>query len=141
MGLLVNITVEDEKLLPIYAHFGDGGADLRCKEDIEIRPGEVVMVGTGVCMAIPYGYAGFLLSRSGHGKVRVSLANSVGLIDHQYTNEIKVLLTNDGLDEYKFNKYDRIAQICILPVMACDFVVKDKLQQVERAGFGSSGNA
>lgn len=143
MELPINIQIDRLEAMPSYAHIGDGGADLRTMEAFECRPGEVVKVHTGVRVEIPYGYAGFLMSRSGQGKIRVTLANSVGLIDHQYRGEIMALITNDGIDPYRAGMYERIAQLVIVPVVNAQFNVVEKLSESTRGsdGFGSTGHA
>lgn len=143
MELEINIQVDTLDALPSYAHFGDGGADLRTMEPIDCRPGEVVKVPTGVRVEIPYGFAGFLMSRSGQGKLRVTLANSVGLIDHQYRGEIFAQITNDGINTFRAEKFDRIAQLVLVPVVNATFKVVDKVSETARGenGFGSSGKS
>ncbi len=137
-----DIILLDPLCYPEYAHFGDAGADFKSTIDVEVRPNEVKMIGTGVCIAIPYGFGGFLMSRSGHGKIKISLANRVGLIDHQFRDEVKCLITNEGDNTFKIKKYDRIAQLVLVPVMMPSFNVVDKLSQTERGhnGFGSTGS-
>ena len=141
MELELNIQIDCPEAHPTYAHVGDGGADLRTMQDIEVRPGEVKLVPTGVRVEIPYGYAGFLMSRSGQGKLKVGLANAVGLIDHQYRGEIFAQITNDGMVEYRAKKFDRIAQLVIVPIVNATLRVVDRVSESDRgeAGFGSSG--
>ena len=138
MELNVNIEIVCEEAKPAYANPGDGGADMRTMDDFECRPGEVVMVKTGVKVEIPYGYAAFLMSRSGHGKLRVTLANSVGLIDHTYRKEVCALITNDGIDPYKAKKFDRVAQLVIVPIVNAAFNGVPNIAEIDRGGFGST---
>lgn len=129
--------------IPEYAHDGDAGSDLRSSIDIEIKPGERILVPTGIAIQIPKGYAGFVQPRSGlalkHG---MSVLNTPGLIDSKYRGEIKVILIN--LDKHKpfiINKGDRIAQLVIQNIAEVAFVEVTELDETSRGdgGFGSTG--
>ena len=130
--------------LPGYAHEGDAGADLVARIEVLLEPnGGRAMVPTGIAFALPTGYAGFILPRSGlalrHG---VSCLNSPGLIDSGYRDEIAVLLVNtDPEVPYRVRRGDRIAQLVIQRVEVADFVEVDSLAGSERGlgGFGSTG--
>lgn len=130
--------------LPSYARVGDAGADLVAREDVVLGPrGGRALVPTGVAVAIPDGYAGFVQPRSGlalrHG---VTCLNTPGLIDSGYRDELRVVLVNTDPDEpYKVRRGDRIAQLVVQRVEACAFVVVDALPPSERGtgGFGHSG--
>jgi len=138
----VKITTKYPELVPFRANPSDAGADLRSVRDHEIYPGEICMVDTGVAIAIPYGYVGLIYNRSSQGKIRVSLPNSVGVIDSSYRGNLKVLLVNNGEDVYKIKERDtRIAQLVITPIVLADFVVVDSLDETTRGtgGFGSTG--
>lgn len=138
----IRITVEQPWLLPVRKHEGDAGADLKAKEMAEIEPGECVNVGTGVRIAIPYGYVGLMFPRSGLAtKEGLRLGNCVGVIDCQYRGEIGVPLYNDAKEARAINQGDRIAQLVIVPVELPEFLVVDKLPQSDRGegGFGSTG--
>ena len=130
---------------PRYAHPGDAGADLVTAADVLIDPGERVMVGTGVAIALPDGYAAFVHPRSGLAAAKgVSIVNAPGTIDAGYRGEIKVLLINlDPMTSVQLRRGDRIAQLVIQPVERARFVVVDTLPGSARAdgGYGSTGVA
>jgi dUTP pyrophosphatase len=130
--------------LPSYARAGDAGADLVAREDALLEPGGGrALVPTGVALAIPEGYAGFVQPRSGlalrHG---VTCLNTPGLIDAGYRDELKVLLVNtDPTTPYKVSRGDRIAQLVIQRVETAAFQPADELPSSERGlgGFGHTG--
>jgi dUTP pyrophosphatase len=130
--------------LPAYARPGDAGADLVARTGVVLAPGGGrAAVPTGVALAIPVGYAGFVQPRSGlarnHG---VTCLNSPGLIDAGYRDEIAVLLVNtDPEQAYEVRRGDRIAQLVIQPVVEAVFDERPELDDTERGlgGFGSSG--
>lgn len=129
--------------MPEYAHPGDAGADLHASEDVILAPGERVTVGTGVSIALPDGYAAFVVPRSGlafkHG---ITIVNSPGTVDAGYRGEVKVsLLNTDRTEPYTIRAGDRIAQIIITPVSRARFVPVERLPGSERGegGFGSTG--
>lgn len=130
---------------PGFAHPGDAGADLISSEDVELAPGRRALVGTGLRIALPAGYAALVLPRSGlavkHG---ITVVNAPGLIDAGYRGEIKVCLLNtDASDPYRVSVGDRIAQLMVVPVVPVDFVPVETLPGSARgeSGFGSSGYA
>jgi dUTP pyrophosphatase len=131
--------------LPSYAHVGDAGADLYAREAVTIEAGGGRrVVPTGIAIAIPDGYAGFVLPRSGlamrHG---ITCLNTPGLIDAGYRDEVRVILVNtDPHEPYTVERGDRIAQLVIQPVEMTQFVPVDDLGSSERGlrGFGSSGS-
>lgn len=144
MKLKINIKCNDPALYPQRVHESDAGADLRSSEDVEIYPGETKLVDTGVAIQIPYGMAGLVVPRSSMGKIRVMLANTVGVIDSDYRGNIKVLLANDGDDIFDIKAKDtRIAQLLIVPVLLAEFVkyTGDNWDNTARGvgGFGSTG--
>ena len=130
--------------LPSYAHPGDAGVDLLAREGAVLRAGGGrALVPTGVAVALPEGYAGFVQPRSGlalrHG---VTCLNTPGLIDSGYRDELKVLLVNtDSEADYEVHRGDRIAQLVVQRVEECAFTVVDELPGTTRGlgGFGSSG--
>lgn len=129
--------------LPAYAHPGDAGADLRCREDIELGPGERRLVGTGIAIAVPDGYAAFVHPRSGlaarHG---VTIVNAPGTVDAGYRGEIQVCLLNTDHDQpVRFTRGDRIAQLVVQPVSQAVFTPVAELPDSVRGigGFGSTG--
>ena len=131
--------VDHKEFLPRRANSTDAGADLMSTEDLEIYPGEQKLVGTGVALKIPEGYAGFVFNRSSQGKKGITMPHSVGVIDADYRGEIKVLLKNISEDPYKISYGDRIAQLVIMPVLLPAFT--DIWNDTERGtgGFGSTG--
>ena len=130
--------------LPNYAKPGDAGADLIANEEVTLAPGGGrALIGTGIAVAIPLGYAGFVQPRSGlalrHG---ITCLNSPGLIDSGYRDELKVLLVNtDPSDPYEVHRGDRIAQLVIQKVEEVAWEESDELDDTERGlgGFGHSG--
>lgn len=136
--------LDPELDLPGYARDGDAGADLRSREDVVVAAqGGRALVGTGIALAIPRGWAGLVLPRSGlalrHG---ITCLNTPGLIDAGYRDEIKVLLVNtDPVEAYKVARGDRIAQLVVQRVEDVRFVRVERLQGSERGsgGFGHTG--
>jgi dUTP pyrophosphatase len=129
--------------LPSYAHPGDAGADLYSRESFELQPGERRLVGTGVAIALPAGYAAFVHPRSGlasqHG---VSIVNTPGTVDAGYRGEIKVCLINtDRRRPVSIARGDRIAQLIIQQVSVAAFVRVGELPGSARGigGYGSTG--
>ena len=128
--------------VPTYAHPGDAGADLHAAEPVVLGPGERATVGTGVAIALPDGYVGFVVPRSGlafkHG---ITIVNAPGTVDAGYRGEIKVALLNtDASEAYTIEAGDRIAQLVVVPVPAVELVEVERLPESERGakGFGSS---
>lgn len=121
---------------------GDAGVDLASAEDLVLGEGERALVATGLAIAIPAGYGGFVQPRSGlAAKHGITLTNSPGLIDSNFRGEIKVILQNTGHVDFEIKVGDRIAQLVIMPVVAPEFDEVDELPESERGegGFGSSG--
>ncbi len=135
--------LDDGQPVPSYAHRGDAGCDLMCTTDVTIPPGKRVLVGTGIAIAIPHGYAGFVQPRSGlAAKHGLTIVNTPGLIDSGYRGEIKVCLMNtDSEQPIELRRGDRIAQLVIQPVVQVEFEVVAALDETERGegGYGSSG--
>jgi dUTP pyrophosphatase len=130
--------------LPSYAHPGDAGADLVTTTDVVIPPGERAVVGTGIAVALPLGYAGFVHPRSGlAARVGLSVVNTPGTIDAGYRGEIKVCLVNHDLREpISLRRGDRIAQLVVQQVAHAVFrEVADALPDTVRGagGYGSTG--
>lgn len=128
-------------LIPTRAHPWDAGADVRAAHDAKIRPHCAELIKTGVKISIPHGCVGYLVSRSGHGKQRVSLANRLGIIDSGYTGELMVRLENLGDTEFLIERGDRVAQLIISPVIIPTFIQVETLEETARgeSGFGSTG--
>lgn len=129
--------------LPAYAHPGDAGADLVTTSDVTIEPGERAMVGTGIAVALPAGYAAFVHPRSGLAhRLGVSIVNTPGTIDAGYRGEVKVLLVNHDLREPAvFRRGDRIAQFVVQRVERARFHRVETLPGSARGadGYGSTG--
>jgi dUTP pyrophosphatase len=146
LAIVLDVTVrrlDPDLPLPSYARAGDAGADLVAREDAVLEPGGGrALIPTGVAVAIPDGYAGFVQPRSGlalrHG---VTCLNTPGLIDAGYRDELKVLLVNtDPTTPYKVSRGDRIAQLVIQRVEHASFTPVDELPPSERGGgFGHTG--
>ena len=128
--------------LPAYARPDDAGLDLHAAEDVTLKPGGRALVPTGVALAIPPGYAGLVLPRSGlalrHG---VTLLNTPGLIDAGYRGEVKVLLVNLGEAAVTLSRGDRIAQLVVQRVEHVTLAPVSELPPSARGtgGFGSTG--
>lgn len=139
----LNIECSDENLRPSRAHLGDGGLDLRSSQEFVLMPMHSHLIPTGIKAEIPLGYVGLLFSRSGMAKVGVTLANSVGVIDHSYRGEIKAYLVNNGTNPFHIHYGDRIAQLVIVPCLTAGFNLVAKVSDTERGenGFGSTGKA
>ena len=129
--------------MPAYAYAGDAGLDLRAAEDGVLKPFERKLVSCGIAIAIPRGYAGFVLPRSGlAAKHGVSIVNAPGLIDSDYRGELKAILVNlDPEKEFRFHHGDRIAQLVIMETPLVVLQEADELSETARGagGFGSSG--
>lgn len=137
------VHLDPELPLPSYAHPGDAGLDLRAREDGEVRPGGGrLLMPTGISIAIPVGFAGFVLPRSGnalhHG---LTVANAPGLIDSAYRGEVKVILLNTNPhDTFHVHRGDRIAQLVLQRVEEVEWLVVESLDGDDRGGgFGHSG--
>ena len=134
--------LRDDAVVPERAYSGDAGLDLAACERAELGPGERAVVATGLAVAIPDGYAGFVQPRSGlaarHG---ISVVNAPGLIDSGYRGEVRVVLLNtDRAEPFVVEPGMRIAQLVVLPVPELELVETDELPESERGvrGFGSS---
>lgn len=144
--LCVPVQVLDQGIdLPEYAYLGDAGVDLRATEDLQLAPFERALVPTGIAIALPSGYAGFVLPRSGlaikHG---ISIVNAPGLVDSSYRGELKVALINlDPAQPFIVHRGDRIAQLVVMAVENISFNPVSALPESARgsSGFGSSGIA
>ena len=129
-------------MLPRHAYAGDAGFDLSACERVVLEPGERALVATGVAVAIPSGYAGYLQPRSGlaieHG---ITIVNTPGLVDSGYRGELHIILLNtDREHAFAIEHGMRIAQLVIVPVPPVELRVVDELPESERGerGFGSS---
>ena len=162
---IVRVRLAKGAPMPAYAHEGDAGLDLCASEDVTLMPGEWRMVGSGVSMAIPKGFVGLVVPRSGMGCKGLVLKNGIGVIDAGYRGEIGLTMFNNnpsfvwrifhrmflllkldgGPDEPKgtihVHEGDRVAQLLIVPVAHASLVQVDTLDETERGagGFGSTG--
>ena len=134
--------LREDAALPARAYSGDAGLDLAACERVELGPGERAVVGTGLAVAIPEGYAGFVQPRSGlasrHG---ISVVNAPGLIDSGYRGEVRVVLLNtDPREAFVVEPGMRIAQLVVLAVPEFELVETEELPESQRGvrGFGSS---
>lgn len=129
--------------LPTYAHAGDAGMDLLAAANITLEPGRRALVPTGIALAIPVGYAGFVQPRSGLAiKQGLSVVNTPGLIDSHYRGEIKVIAINlDPTEPIEIRRGDKIAQLVVQPVAYAELVEVEELDATARGegGFGSTG--
>ena len=144
MSVRVQVRLLDEGLpAPAYAHDGDAGADLCAAADVEIPPGQRVLVGTGVAVALPPGYVGLVHPRSGlAARLGVTLLNAPGTVDSGYRGEILVnLINHDPVTTARITRGDRIAQLVVQRVERADFVVVEELSDTSRGigGHGSTG--
>ena len=134
--------LRDDAVVPSRAYEGDAGLDLTAAERAEVGPGERVVVGTGLAVAIPSGHAGFVQPRSGlaaeHG---ITIVNTPGLVDSGYRGEIRIILLNtDAEQSFVVEPGMRIAQLVVVPVPPLEVVEVNHLPEAERGerGFGSS---
>ncbi|WP_069817134.1 dUTP diphosphatase [Streptomyces sp. TP-A0874] len=135
--------VDPEVPIPAYSHPGDAGVDLVTTEAAVLAPGERSVFPTGVSIALPDGYAGFVHPRSGlAARCGVALVNAPGTIDAGYRGEIKVIVVNlDPRRSVRFERFDRIAQLVVQQVEKVRFHEVAELPGSARAegGFGSTG--
>lgn len=127
---------------PSRAHEHDAGWDLTAATAVTLKPGEWAAVPTGLAVAIPPGYAGLVLPRSGHARRHgIGVVNGPGLIDPGYRGEVTVLLINHGAQDISFARGERVAQLVIVAVPSITWVESDRLDETDRGegGFGSSG--
>lgn len=134
-----------QQKMPFYATSGSAGMDLTAVLDkpVTLKPLERALIPTGIAISLPSAeYGAFVFARSGLAvKKGITLSNAVGVIDSDYTGEIKVGLVNLSNEEYTVTDGERIAQLVILPVCQAQLILTDKLDETERGdgGFGSTG--
>jgi dUTP pyrophosphatase len=142
MKLLVK-RLDPELALPAYARLGDAGLDLVAAESVTLKPGDRAAISTGIAIAIPEGYAGFVQPRSGRAlSDGLGVANAPGLIDSGYRGEVKVIAINLNQSALiDVHRGDKIAQIVFQKVEAAELEVVEELPDSERSdkGFGSTG--
>jgi len=134
--------LRDDAVVPSRAYDGDAGLDLASCEHVVLEPGARATVGTGLAVAVPDGYAGFVQPRSGlaarHG---ITIVNAPGLVDAGYRGEVRVVLLNtDAREPFVVEPGMRIAQLVVVPVASAEPVEVEELPESERGvrGFGSS---
>lgn len=134
--------LRDDAVVPSRAYDGDAGLDLASCEHVVLEPGQRVTVGTGLAVAVPDGYAGFVQPRSGlaarHG---ITIVNAPGLVDAGYRGEVRVVLLNTDVREpFVVEPGMRIAQLVVVPIASAEPVEVEELPESERGvrGFGSS---
>lgn len=139
----VQITrIKENAVIPKYAHKGDAGVDLYSCEDYSLKPGERVLVSTGIKISVPNGYEAQIRPRSGlalkHG---ISVCNTPGTIDSGYRGEIGVILINHGNEVFKVEKGTRVCQMIFNKVEEADFEEVKELDETKRGagGFGHTG--
>ena len=142
--LQVQIQRLDQSLpLPRQANEGDAGLDLFAAADVRLFPGERALIATGIALAIPAGFAGYVQPRSGLAKNKgLGLLNSPGLIDSGYRGEVSVIAINlDPVNPIEIKRGERIAQLVILAIPSITVVEVEDLSSSKRGtgGFGSSG--
>jgi dUTP pyrophosphatase len=134
--------LHDDAVVPSRAYAGDAGLDLSACERVELAPGQRATVGTGLAVAIPEGYAGFVQPRSGlAAKHGITIVNTPGLVDSGYRGELKIILMNTDADEsFLVEPGMRIAQLVVIQVPGVEPLEVDELPDTERGvrGFGSS---
>ena len=136
--------LDDNAIIPSYGSEFAAGADLYalCDGDVTIEPHKTVLIHTGISMEIPEGYGGFIFARSGLASKRnLAPANKVGVVDSDYRGEVMVALHNHGEDAQTISNGERIAQLCIMPYAAANFIEGETLSDTVRGegGFGSTG--
>lgn len=135
--------LRSDAVVPTRAHPWDAGLDLVAAEEVTVHAGERGVVPTGVAIAVPEGWAGFVLPRSGNARKHgVTLTNSPGLIDAGYRGEVQVLVVNHGTEPFRARPGDRIAQLVLVPVWMGPTLMVDELPASDgrgEGGFGSSG--
>jgi dUTP pyrophosphatase len=137
------VRLDPEVEIPTTAHIGDAAVDLQASVEVSLQPGERASVATGLAVAIPEGYAGLVIPRSGHAlRAGIGVVNGPGLIDSGYRGEVSVLLINHGSEPVTFAKGERIAQLAVVPMVAVEWVEVETLDDTARGarGFGSSGS-
>lgn len=133
--------IDPSAKLPSYAYDGDAGMDLFSCEDHTILSGGKEVISTGFKISIPKGHGGFIWDKSGIA-INHHIKVLAGVIDSNYTGELKVGLTNLGKETYVIRKGEKIAQLIIKPVEVCEIIEVEKLEEDSRRGekrFGSSG--
>ncbi|HEY6628057.1 MAG TPA: dUTP diphosphatase [Acidimicrobiia bacterium] len=136
------VRLDPELEIPTRSHIGDAAIDLHSRIDFGLAPGERAAVPTGIAVAIPEGFAGLVLPRSGHAlRSGIGVVNGPGLIDSGYRGEVTVLLINHGAEQVDFSRGDRVAQLAVVPIPDVEWTEVEDLDATVRGdgGFGSTG--
>ena len=144
MAIVKYIKLNEKAIVPTYGTEYAAGADIYAllDEDVTIKPGETVMIHTGIAMQIPEGTAAFIFARSGTATKRgLAPANKVGVIDSDYRGEVMVPIHNHSKLEQQIAVGERIAQMVIMPYIKAEFLESETLDETDRdqKGFGSTG--
>lgn len=134
--------LDDRAVIPTRGSSAAAGLDLYAMDAVTVEAGETVLVHTGIALAIPEGYAGFIYARSGIATKRgLAPANKVGVIDADYRGEIMVALHNHSAVAQAVDAGERVAQLVVAPFLSVELVLAESLDDTERAsgGFGSTG--
>jgi dUTP pyrophosphatase len=142
--LIIETKLDSPKCTPLRANPSDAGSDLVSTTSQMLYPQQSYLFDTGISVKIPVGYVGLVVPRSSQGKVRVSIANTVGVIDSDYRGNIMVRLVNEGTEPYEVSAYaTRIAQLIIMPIVLAQFMPTGANNWVDTdrglGGFGSTG--
>lgn len=139
LPIKVKLDLEGQK--PKVGSASAAGADLRIPSDLNLAPGQRVLVDSGLSMAIPEGYFGLVVPRSSTGVKGLVISNTVGIIDSDYRGNIKLSMYNASGDWMFLDAFERVAQIIIVPHLAINFEYVSSLDETERGsgGFGSTG--
>ena len=144
MAIVKYIKLNENAIVPTYGTEYSAGADLYTLpgDAIELKPGETVMIHTGIAMEIPHGTAAFIFARSGTATKRgLAPANKVGVIDSDYRGEVMVPIHNHSNQIQHVEGGERVAQMVIMPYVKAEFVESENLDETDRdtKGFGSTG--
>ena len=134
--------VNENAILPRYAHKGDAGMDIYSVVDLNIAAGESALVGTGIAIELPQNTEAQIRPRSGLAlKYQITLLNTPGTIDEGYRGEIKIIVINHGRNDFQVTKGMKIAQMVIKPIYTVEIIEVDQLSDTSRGegGFGSTG--
>jgi dUTP pyrophosphatase len=135
--------INEKAKLPEYAHPGDAGLDLFSVENVEIQPGDVALVKTGIIIELPENTEAQIRPRSGLAlKNKITVLNTPGTIDEGYRGEIGIILINHGKSPFKVEEGMKIAQMIVKPVLSVDVIEVNEISDTKRGegGFGSTGN-
>lgn len=138
----VNVVSLDDELIPEYQTPGSAACDLKSTDEFILPSGSRTVVGTGIKLEIPKGFAAMVCSRSGlAAKNGIQVLNAPGIIDTDYRGEIKVILHNTSGEEFIIKKGDRVAQLLFFPIFQAVFHKVDEVTSTQRGegGLGSTG--